>query len=257
MGELFNYFDVEPVCGKDITIGDNFPELYISDLDEVFCYAGICLNDIDDRRKASFMHPYYMVGRHSTDKNIAKKIKRFYRIAEGCIVLDNYLDNHFRNERIYKKVDVGIRFPMPDTYYGVLTNYQEDKALTRAVFGLTCKELTDLLEVYGKVMGTYSEYISYPKLTRSIRSVNYCAMTDIWIPEKFPYIAFSESGYRFSHVSLWGFYQHVQLLTGCRMSSVISQCLLKAGVDEETLKRLFELGKTIYHQTKVTKVTWE
>lgn len=191
---------------------------------------------------------------HSTDKNIAKEIKQFYRIAEACIVLDNYQDYHLESERIYKKVDAGIRFPMPDANYGVLTNYQEDKALTRAVFGLTCEELTDLLEAYGKVMGTY---ISYPKLTRSIRSVNDCDMPDIWIPEKFPYIAFSESGYRFSHVSLWGFYKHIQLLTGCRMSSVISQCLLKAGVDEETLKRLFKLGKTIFYQTKMTKVIWE
>lgn len=32
MGELFNYFDVEPVHGKDITIGDNFPELRIPEI---------------------------------------------------------------------------------------------------------------------------------------------------------------------------------------------------------------------------------
>lgn len=60
MGELFNYFDAEPVHGKDITIDNNFPEIYISDLDEVFCYVGICLNDTDDRRRAFFMHPYHM-----------------------------------------------------------------------------------------------------------------------------------------------------------------------------------------------------
>lgn len=257
MGELFNYYDVEPVSGKEITIGYHFPEVYVSEFDEVFCYAGICLNDIDECRKTFFMPPFYMVGKHSTDKNIAKKIKQFYRIADGCILLDDYLDHSFSHEHMYKKVKAGIRFPMPDTYYGVMDNYQEDKVLTRGVFGLTYEELTSIMEAYGKVMGTYGEYISYPKLTRSVRSANYCDMTDIWIPERFPYVAFSESGYRFSHVSLWGFYQHVQLLTGCQMTSVISRLLLKAGVDEETLKKLFELGQNIFYQTKVTKEVWK
>lgn len=250
MGELFNHYDIEPVSGKEITIGDCFPEVYISEFDEVFCYAGICLNDIDDYRRTSFMHPYDMVGKHSTDKNIAKKIKQFYRIADGCILLGDYPDQPFMSKHVYKKVKVGIRFPMPDTYYGVMVNYQEDKALTRAVFGLTYEELTFLLESYGKIMGTYSEYISYPKLTRSIRSVNYCDMTDIWIPEKFPYVAFSESGYRFSHVSLWGFYRHVQLLTGCQMTSVISRLLLKEGVSEETLKDCLNWGKRSFIRQK-------
>ena len=90
-----------------------------------------------------------------------------------------------------------------------------------------------------------------------MRSMNYCDMTDVWIPEKFPYVAFSESGYEFSHISLWGFYRHVQLFTGCKLSSSISQLFLKNGIDEDTLKSLFEIGRSIYHQTKVTKATWE
>lgn len=45
MGELFERYDVEAVKGKDITIGDRFLEVFISDTDEVFCYPGICLND--------------------------------------------------------------------------------------------------------------------------------------------------------------------------------------------------------------------
>lgn len=257
MGELFDRFDVQSKKGKEITIGARFPEVFISDTDEVFCYLGICLNDEDMCRKASFAHPYYMQGKHSTDQKIAKEIQGFYRLTDGCIILDEYVDNRFWGDRTYKKIEVGIRFPYPDTYYAVLVDRKEDKELTRAVFGLTYDEIESVLDAYAKTVGTYSEYLTYPKLTRSMRSANYCDLTDIWIPEKFPYIAFSESGYEFSHISLWGFYRYIQLFTGCKLSSAISRIFLKARVSEEILKRLFDIGRTIYYQTKVTKTVWE
>lgn len=56
---------------------------------------------------------------------------------------------------------------------------------------------------------------------------------------------------------LYGGYRYLQLLTGCQMTSVIRRLLLKEGVREETLKRLFELGKTVFYQTKVTKAALE
>ena len=257
MGELFDRYDVAPEKGTDITIGAGLEDIFVSERDEVFCYLGICLNNRERRERAAFMHPYYMQGKHSTDKRIAKEIKGFYRLADGCIFLDDYVDNGFWGNRMYKRIPAGIRFPMPDTYYAVLVDHREDEELTRAVFGLTCAEINSLLDGYAKVMGTYNEYITYPKLTRSVRSTNYCDMTDAWIPEQFPYVAFSESGYDFSHVSLWGFYRHVQLLTGYRTTSTISQLLMKTGVSEKLLKRLFEIGRTVSYQTKVTNMMWE
>ena len=242
---------LEPVKGNNITISDQFPVLYISDTDEVFCYPGVCMKD--DARKMSFIHPYYMWGKHSTDKNITEKIQGFYRIVEGCIVLDEYVDNKFWGNYTYKKIAVGLRFPHPDTYFAVLVNGAEDEDLTRAVFGLTYDELKTVLGAYAGTLGNQSEYFAYPKLTRSIRSNNFCDMNDLWIPEKFPYVAFSESGYEFSHVSLWGFYRHIQLLTACKLNSSVSQLFLKTGVGESVLRRLFDIGRAVYHQAKVTK----
>lgn len=255
MGELFERYHVEPIKGADVTIGTRFPEIFVSETDEVFCYLGICLND--ESRKYTFMHPYYMQGKHSTDKKIAKEIRGFYRLAEGCIIMDQYVDNGFEGTRLYKKLDVGIRLPYPDTYYAVLVDRKEDTELTRAIFGLTCDELEIILEAYAKIVGTYREYITYPKLTRSMRSMNYCDMTEVWIPEKFPYIAFAESGYEFSHISLWGFYRNVQLFTGNQLRSAISQLFLKTGASEEVLKRLFEIGRRFYFETKVSKAVLE
>ena len=253
MGEIFDRFEVEPQKGADITIGTRFPEIFVSDRDEIICYLGICLNEDNDERRMRFMYPYYMQGKHSDDKKIADNIYGFYRLADGCIVLDNYVDNKYQKDYLYKRLDTAIRFPCPDTYYAVFNSCEEDDTLSREVFGLCYGELKALLEVYAKILGTYNDYAQFPRLTRSVRSTNFCDMTDIFIPEQFPYIAFDNSGYEFSHVSLWGFYRHIQLLTQCRMNSAISRLFLKEGLSEEILKRLFNIGHSIFSQEKVTK----
>ena len=78
MGVLFDSYDVEPIIGKDITIGKYFPEVFISESDEVFCYVGACVNDSKHSEQSLFVHPYYIEGKHSTDKHISEKIIAFY-----------------------------------------------------------------------------------------------------------------------------------------------------------------------------------
>ena len=252
MGELFDRFDVEPIKGRDITIGEHFPEVFISESDEIFCYPGVCLRDNKHYHRELFMHPYYMMGKHSTDKEVAKEILGFYRITNGCMILDDYIDDGVRNNRLYKKIKCGIRFPCPDNYYAVFVDRIEDENLTRAIFGLTHEEITSLLDAYAITMGTHSDYGVYPRLTKSPRNTNFCDTTDIWIPKGFPYIAFNDSNYDFSHVSLWGFYRHIQLLTGYNINSLMSRYLLKAGANETTLQRIFGIDIGYGYSTKVT-----
>lgn len=242
MGTLFDRFDVEPIQGKYISANNPFPEIYISEKDEIFCY------------------PKLIMGRHSQvkessvfDSTISIDSPKFYRIIDGCILLDKYINTDFYGTHLYKKIDCGIRFPMPDNYYAVFVNGEEDKYLTREIFGLTHEEITVLLKAYAKVMDFDHEYSSYPRLTKSPRTVNYCDATDLWIPEKFPYVAFDDSGYFFSHISLWGFYRHIQLLTLNKIDSTFSKTLLNHGVSEEIMNHVFEIGTRIFYQTKVTK----
>lgn len=253
MGELFDRYPGEVMQGKDITIKRGHADMFISDRDEVFCYGGICVNTEEAIDKGLFVYPYYMEEKHSTDKKVAERIRGFYRIADGCIYLDEFVDGRFYGERSYKRIDIGFRLPSADTYYGVLLDHKEDEDLTSAVFGLTCYELQKLLEAYAKVFGTYNDYFQYPKLTRSPRSTNFCDMTDVWIPEKFPYVAFKESGQDFSHVSLFGFYRHIQMLTDCRLNSAASRALLQNGADQAVLSRVFTIGRTCWHQERLTK----
>lgn len=258
MGNLFERYEVAPMKGEDITIGEHFPEVFISESDEIFCYLGICLNDSEDRNRASFMQPYYMKGKHSTNKTISSEIKGFYRLINGCIVLDKYVDNGFYEKHLYKKLYAGVRLASPACCnYAICVDRRDDDEVTRKAFGLTYDELTNLLDSYAKMMGTHRNFNTFPRLTRSIKGINFCDITDLWIPETFPYITFKDSGYDFSHVSLFGFYRHIQLLTGYRSNSLISQALIKSGLGEDVLNKVFDIGQNIYLKAKITRdVLW-
>ena len=255
MGSLYDRFNVEPIKGRDITIGEHFPQVFISESDEVFCYTGICLNESKKSTESLFMQPYYIKGKHSTNKAVSKEILAFYRIIDGCITLDKYVDDEFYSNRLYKKINCIIKFPCVYSHYEVIANSVEDEELTRKIFGLTHYEITRFLEAYAKTMGTYSEYVTCPRLTKNSRSSNYCDITGVWIPEQFPYVAFQDSGCDFSHVSLYGFYRHIQLLTGYSISSVFSRALLKQGADEVTLDRIFKMDLCNSYYVRILKDT--
>lgn len=251
MGVLYDMYPGEGIPGGQITLGRMPTEIFVSDNDEVLCFAGLLVNKEDYYGKTFFGSPYCYEGLHSGEIMKHEEVKGFFRIVDGRIVLDNYVDARLGSHS-FKSIDAGVRFSYPDTYYGVMKNYVEDEKLTRAVFGLTCYELEQLLRCYAKTLGEYSDYGQYPRLTRSGRSSNFCDLTDAWILEKFPYIAFAQSGYEFSHISLWGFYRHVQLLAKNSMDSMMSRVLLDAGLDKNILERLFEIGRCCFSNTIVT-----
>ncbi len=254
MGKLFDSYDAVPVKGVDITIGEIFPEIFISDKDEILCYLGICLCE-PHLRNDPFSQPYYMQGKHSKDSSISGEIKGFYRLIDGCIVLDCYVDDAIRKNRSYKKIDAIVGFSGYKKDYAVCVNDDEDDALTCGVFGLTCDELDHILRVYTETLGFKYGYYSYPVLSKSRKYQHFCDMMNLWIPEQFPYVAFADDGFDLSHVSLFGFYRYMQLLTGCSMDSPFSKMLLDSGISQEVLTRLFDVGSGIYYQKKVTKDT--
>ena len=65
----------------------------------------------------------------------------------------------------------------------------------------------------------------------------------MWIPAGFPYIAFSESGYYYSHISLYGFYQQVKFITLNYIESSVSKKLIEDGLNPKVLENLFKIEK--------------
>lgn len=239
---MFDRFDTPSFLKQEVTIAKDFPAIYVSDRDEVFCYTGILFKS-EQRNPSINNSSWRLHGKLSTDKQISASIKEFFRIMNGCIVIDNYIDNHWTDAE-YKLVDKIIRLPVgAQTYYGVVehSSFKEDKELTRSAFGLSFHEIQDVLTGYAKIFGIYNDYMQYPRLTRSVSSDNYCDLTDLWIPKQFPYIAFEESSYLYSHVSLWGFYNHLSLLMFRGKKSAVYQAFLDIGVAESTMNGLLHL----------------
>lgn len=255
MGNLFNQFESPILPKDDVTIAEHFPVMYISSLDDVFCYTGVLFN-LEERSPNLYNNSWKLSGKHSTDRNISESIKGFYRIINGCIIIDDYVDNRW-NDAKYKLIDRIIRLPISaQTYYGVVESgtFKEDKELTRKVFGLTFHELQEILTGYAKIFGIYNDYRQYPRLTRSVTSDNFCDLTDLWIPKQFPYIAFKDSQYLYSHVSLWGFYTHLSLLMNQGKESIMYQEFLKIGISESTMDALLQINeRPFYGRTKVNR----
>lgn len=249
MGVLFDQYPGKEMKGSEITISASKEMLFVSERDEVFLYTGICVNEEYAQRKGLDFVPFMMDGLHSTDRKISGRIRNFYRISDGCIYLENYVDDFCYKDKMFKQIVGRVHLSKNCTDYGVVVDHQEDTVLTRAVFGLTFRELSELVAASTKVLSRYGNGSWFPRLTRSLHSDNHCELTGAWIPAKFPYIAFSESGYDFSHVSVWGFYRLIQLLTYRSLDSKVSKEYMDVGIDKDLLNRVFRLGYNFYESS--------
>lgn len=205
--------------------------------------------------------PYYLVGKHS--KEFEKQIIGFFRIKNGSILLSEFLDHEYYNEYKYKLLDnYSVHYPVANsTYFGIKkrieTNdswyFEENEKLTRACFGLTFDELSHLTEFYAKKFGIYNSYTQYPRVTRSMKNDNFCDFTGLWIPPKFPYITFNESGYHYSHVSLFGFYRHIGVLLSMGMHTPLARLFKGDAIIEDIITKVIGLDYYSPYEIKMTK----
>ena len=252
MSSLFVRLEGEVLQGKDITIPDQMPRILISESDEVFCYTGICVYDPKHPVGSIFAQPFYMHGCHSADLEISDSIIGFYRVIDGCVILDDYVDSGYKRQRLYKSIGCDAWLSFQCRNYSETANKYKAKTLERKIFGLEHSELANLLTAYAKLMGTYNGFNPYPSLRTAKRS-HYCDLTDAWIPEEFPYIAFNDNGYRFSHISLYGFYRHIQLLTNFQTESVFCNELLKYGASKSAITRITSMNNYDLYGEKIIK----
>lgn len=178
-----------------------------------------------------------------------KHLRGYFRIQNGLILKDKKSidESHsFSGQAKCKRIPAYIQLPTTTNIpYGVHYDKNEDvqNELSRKIFGLCYRDLSELLYHYNKFFRIIpdSYYNIYPSITRSIKSDNYCDITNMWIPANFPYIAFQESGYYYSHISLYGFYQHVKFMTQNYIGSPISKELIANGLNIEILEHLFDM----------------
>jgi len=114
---------------------------------------------------------------------------------------------------------------------------QEDAELTRSIFGGTYEEIESVAIALAKVTGRHQEMLRLPRLTFSKTRSHRCDITDCLIPQNFPYLAFEDSHYGWSHVSLYGLYRALSFLCPSVERSPTFRALVDAGIPEDVLKK--------------------
>ncbi len=262
---FYQTLDLPEKTGKDIVLPDypepDYPEqaLYISEAGELFCYCGICSRD---EKHVNFRNwPYYLNGKHT--QNCKKEMIGLFRIKNGCILLTGFVDYKSYNKSNYKELKNHIiRFPQANTsYFGIeerietdnLWDFKENEDLTRECFGLTYFELEYIVQIYAEKLGLCNQYSQYPRITRSMKNDNFCDITGQWIPSKFPYIAFTESGYVFSHVSLYGFYRHIGAMLSMGSNTLGSSLFEHKTFGNNILNRIKDFDNNFPFEIVVTR----
>lgn len=244
LAEFYKTIDASEELGENISIPEYGPALYLSDRGVMFCYMGIV------SREKSGAHlngwPYYLHGKSA--KKSKQLIKGFYRLQAGRILLTNFLDHELYGEAKFKRLENYIvSLPIANSCeFGIvnrinsehLSYFEENKLMSRACFGLTYDELKQVVEIYAQRLGIFNDYGQYPRITRSMKKDNFCDITGLWIPPKFLYITFNGNGYTYSHVSLHGFYHHVNVLLSMGNNTLASKIFTHEIPDLEALNHL-------------------
>lgn len=151
-----------------------------------------------------------------------------------------------RSEDHYRPlVDRWLELPRgADSFFGVVDRKTRDmdEELTRRLFGGTRADIDSIAKALSRVVGrSYHEMAQLPRVTFSKTRINSCDLTGCLIPKDFPYLAFDQSQYAWSHVSLHGFYRLLGFL--CPSRSAIRDAIERSDVENGVLDRLLKAGQ--------------
>ncbi len=226
----------------ETVIPRHFPKVYERKSGDIIIYLGA----ISKESREMFIGgcPFWLEGKHSTDEAVNKAIRGFYRLENGVIFQDSFLDNDtlfpFEVIESNEYVDLPVA---ASSYFGICAfeTHKENSIATRQAFGLTYEELDSVLGAYGEFFKLGNCYQRFPRITRATQRDNCCDLSNAWIPRNFPYITFDESDCLFSHVSLGAFYEHLRLLLLHGSRSAVWRAMVRLGAEEELLERIVDM----------------
>jgi hypothetical protein len=166
---------------------------------------------------------------------------RFVELRRGTLSQSSFL----REDQYYRQItDRWLALPSgTDGYFGVISKEErrEDIDATRALFGGTSDDITRVAAALSHVIGRgYHDAVRLPRITFSKTRSNQCDFSGCLIPKEFPYIAFNQSQYAWSHVSLYGFYRLLSFLCYVRAGNPLRAAVLKSDVTEDLLDALIK-----------------
>lgn len=219
--------------GSDIDLASwRSGRLAVDTAGEVYCFLGY---QGEERRLDP---PYYSPAVAARD-NGGRDSFRFVRLRHGSIQYSSF----FRSDGYYRVLDDRL-LVLPSgakSYFGVISTSDraEDEKLTRAVFGARREDLETMVTAFAKIAGRqYHEYVQLPRVTFSKNRSNRCDISGCLIPEEFPYIAFEDAQYDWSHISLYGFYRLLSFLCPARQESPVRRALAENRVPMEVVEAI-------------------
>ncbi|VEF45502.1 Uncharacterised protein [Bordetella bronchiseptica] len=130
-----------------------------------------------------------------------------------------------------------------DSSFGVIDRQTGhlDEELTRRLFGGTRDDIESVAKALARVVGRgFHEMAQLPRVTFSKTRNNSCDLTSCLIPKNFPYLAFDQSQYAWSHVSLFGFYRLLGFL--CPSRSAVREAMERSELAAGAIDMLVEAG---------------
>lgn len=176
--------------------------------------------------------PYYHPSVESHDID-GRESYRFISLQAGTISRSGFL----REDTYYKALDDRLLL-LPggaNRYFGVVfrEDRKQDDQLTRVLFGGTLEEIESVAVAVAKIIGRrHHELVRLPRVTFSKSGINSCDLTNCLIPSDFPYIAFENSQYAWSHLSLHGFYKMLSFICSSDAPNPVREAILDEGIDE-------------------------
>lgn len=208
----------------------------ISSVDgDVRCYLGY------RSERQPFDLPWYSPSVALRDKD-GRDSRRFVELRGGLLCTSSLP----RAEQPQKLLaDRWLRLPRgTDSFFGVIDSETRrlDEELTRQLFGGTRDDIESVAKALAHVVGRrFHEIVQLPRVTFSKTRNNCCDLTGCLIPKDFPYLAFDQSQYAWSHVSLFGFYRLLGFL--CSSRSAVREAMERSGLAASAIDMLVDAGE--------------
>jgi hypothetical protein len=207
-------------------------ELVVDVADNVHCYVGYTSEN------QPFDLPYYAPCVALRDKG-GRASYRFVELRRGMLRKTSFL----RDDSHYCLLDDRwLVLPRgAESYFGVIDrkSREEDVERTRQVFGGTRSDIESVATALSKIIGRgYHEMVQLPRVTFSRTRNNSCDISGCLIPKDFPYLAFENSQYDWSHMSLHAFFRLLAFLCPSGRANPVRRALLETGVSEDVLSIL-------------------
>jgi hypothetical protein len=231
------------LLGKEIAIEAMDHRIAITPNGHATYYLGFLNSRLED--------PYIYNITVATHQKDGRSSRKFVELRKGGLFLSSFLWDRSHYKILEDRV---LRLPVgPHSSYGVYhrESWELDEDLTRQLFGSTQSELEEFLTAFhSAIRFPASEQRVWKPFTTTFSKSrgNSCHLTELFIPQGFPFIRLGETQYFGGHISLSGFYRQLALL--CHYYRVGNEIrgegffnlLVQQGAKPETIIRLATAG---------------